>query len=250
MSAPEPAATPLRLTKLTIAQAVGTLAEVFVAGFVGLFFAAVGLGGAIGLGVPGAAAIERYLTTAPTFPAYVLAAGVVHSSHLIAVRTRIKAGLETALPIHRDTPDTRTERLVQELYRGTSVVSYTASILVLTAVFVHQVAMISPVIAMGVLVGYPYLEHRTLIATARRAETPAEATSPITPAILLAGVIAFAVMSVVAPLLVVFRLFGYIASIQAYIPSFDRLISNIRDSHEQVLFYELARLLPGSRRSS
>lgn len=232
----ESAASPRRLARITAVQAIETITETALFGTLGLFFGLTGLYIAIGFNAPGAIAFEEYLLNIPDFAVYISASSVFYVAFLVAMRTRIQAGI-SSLPTHEeDEPESRIESTIKRINSMVSFSSYTAAIIVIGGILTYEVMATSPLIAIVVLIGYHYYEHSVLAAAIEGAESLEDASSPITPAVLGAALIAMVMMLAALPILGILRIIGLIASVREYVPSFEHVTSSIRHLQEHSIF--------------
>lgn len=248
MSGSEPPATPSRLTRISAAQAVGAITETVVFGILGIMVGFLGLVFASAIGIPLADTFGRYLVGSTGLLTFIVASGVMYVGLLIAFRTRLEAGLETPLDFEQEEPETRVEKAIETLTRTISVSSYTAAVIVIGGVLAFELTSVSPIFGIVALAGYPYFEHAVMVESARDADTLDEVSTPMTPGLFVAAMIALVMMFIATPVLIALEAIGLIASMQRYMPSIEAANAAIRETQEHLMFID--RFTRTGRRAS
>lgn len=248
MSHSEPPATPGRLARISAAQAVGAITETVVFGAFGIIVGFTGLVFASVIGIPLADSFGRYLVGSTGLLPFIVASGVMYVALLIAFRTRLEAGLESPLGFEKEEPETKVERAIETLTKTISVSSYTAAVIVIGGVLAFESTSVSPVFGMVALAGYPYFEHSVMIESARDADTLDDVSTPMTPGLFVAAMIALVMMFIATPILISLEAIGLIASMQRYMPSLEAANAAIRETQEHLMFID--RLIRPGRRAS
>lgn len=236
MAETERAATPRRLARISAAQAIVTVFETAFFGALGVFFGFIGLLLAADLNAPGAIAFGDYLFSSTDKFAYLFASGIIYVTLLAATRTRLEAGLSESPAPSEEDARSRIEEAIERINTLVSIGSYTASVIVIGGILSYEVTLASPILGIAILLGYHYFEHHALVTALENADSEEDISSPITPAVLGAALIAMVMMLSASPILLVLKMIGLITSVQEYLPSYEHVTKNIRDIQEHSVF--------------
>lgn len=226
MASEQTPATPGRLTRLTIRHSSAAVVETVVFGTMGITYGYLGLAALVNAGLAPLVPLREYLVADPRLVACVLATSVVYVALLTASRVEIDAGLARDPIVDRPEAPTGIERYVRSFYSLVAVSAYTASIVVIGGMLTFEALQLSAVVGIGVLIGYPSLEHYAVVHSAA---APADDVGAfVTPAFLGAALIAGVMLIAVAPVALGLRLVGLVPSSRRYLPSLDLLVGSIR----------------------